>query len=378
MSPLPMSPLPLSQIPLSRSGVPVERGGGRGRRSIAPVLVVRSPLQVEHHPKELHPFGGELLPPREVPRRAEVILAAIEESGSSRVVDAGPLDLGLLARVHSPEYLAFLETAHARWCERTGLADGEATPFVRPYLGVPFAATDDVLAQLGRFSHDSDPLLAGTWRAATGSAASAVDATSAVLSGERVAYSLSRPPGHHAAPASFGGFCYLNNVAVAAERALLAGARVATLDVDAHAGNGTQAVFWGRDDVLCVSLHADPAHEYPYFAGHHDEIGTGAGEGFNLNLPLAPRSGWDTYGPALDTALRRVAEHGTEVLVVALGVDTAIEDGVLAFGEDDFRRLGSTLADTGLPTVLVQEGGYDLDVLGRNVVAVLDGFAQHA
>ena len=132
--------------------------------------------------------------------------------------------------------------------------------------------------------------------------------------------------------------------------------------------------------TTCSACRCTPIRptEYPYFAGHHDEIGTGAGEGFNLNLPLAPRSGWDTHGPALDTALRRVAEHGTEVLVVALGVDTAIEDGVLAFGEDDFRRLGSTLADTGLPTVLVQEGGYDLDVLGRNVVAVLDGFAQHA
>ncbi len=306
-----------------------------------------------------------------------MILAAIESSGRCRVVDAGPLDLELLARVHTDEYLEFLESAHARWCERIGVADGEATPFVRPYLGMPFAPPEDVLAQLGRFSHDVDPLLAGTWRAATGSAAAAVDATTAVLSGERAAYSLSRPPGHHAAPASFGGFCYLNNVAVAAERALASGARVATLDVDAHAGNGTQAVFWDRDDVLCISLHADPAHEYPYFAGHRDEVGGGAGEGFTVNLPLPPRSGWDDYAPALDQALRRLAAHGTEVLVVALGVDTAVEDGVLAFGEDDFRRLGDAIAGAGLPTVLVQEGGYDLDVLGRNVVAVLDGFAQH-
>ncbi len=342
------------------------------------MLIVRSPSHSAHHPEELHPFGGELLPPLEVPRRAEVILESLEAWGPSGVVDAGPVDVELLARVHTTEYLDFLESAHRRWCERTGRADGEATPFVRPYLGVPSAPAEDVLAQLGRFSHDTDPLLAGTWLAATSSAAAAVDATTAVLSGERAAYALSRPPGHHAAPASFGGFCYLNNVAVAAERALAAGARVATLDVDAHAGNGTQTVFWERDDVLSVSLHADPTHEYPYFAGHHDEVGAGPGEGFNLNLPLAPRSGWDTYGPALDEALRRVAAHGTEVLVVALGVDTAAEDGVLSFGEADFRRLGAALAGTGLPTVLVQEGGYDLGVLGRNVVAVLDGFAQHA
>ncbi|MDQ2679363.1 MAG: histone deacetylase family protein, partial [Actinomycetota bacterium] len=151
------------------------------------MLVVRSSLQVEHHPRELHPFGGELLPPREIPRRAEVILAAIEASGASRVVEAGPLDADLLAKVHTAEYLEFLETAHTRWCERTGLADGEATPFVRPYLDQPFAAPDDVLAQLGRFSHDTDPLLAGTWRAATGSAAAAADAASAVLAGERSA-----------------------------------------------------------------------------------------------------------------------------------------------------------------------------------------------
>lgn len=342
------------------------------------MLVVRSSLQAEHHPRELHPFGGELLPPREVPRRAEVILESLEATGTARVVEAGPIDADLLARVHTADYLEFLETAHARWCERTGMSDGEATPFVRPYLGQPFAAPQDVLAQLGRFSHDADPLLAGTWRAATGWAASAADAAAAVLAGERAAYSLSRPPGHHAAPASFGGFCYLNNVAVAAERALHAGARVATLDVDAHAGNGTQSIFWDRSDVLCVSLHADPTHEYPYFAGHHDEIGAGPGEGYNLNLPVAPRSGWDDYAPALDVALRRVSEHGTELLVVALGVDTAVEDGVLAFGEDDFRRLGATIAEAGLPTVLVQEGGYDLDVLGRNVAAVLEGFEQHA
>lgn len=341
------------------------------------MLIVRSPLHNEHHPKELRPFGGELLAPREIPQRAEVILSALAASGTARIVDAAPVDHELLARVHSADYLRFLESAHSRWSERTGVSDGEATPFVRPYLGVPFTTSDDVLAQLGEFSHDTDPLLAGTWVAASGAAGAAAEAMGFVLAGEPAAYSLSRPPGHHAGPASFGGYCYLNNVAVAAERALLAGARVATLDVDAHAGNGTQSVFWERDDVLCISLHADPAHEYPYFAGHRGEIGAGAGEGFTMNLPLEPGSGWRRYGPALDAALRRIAEHGTEVLVVALGVDTAAEDGVLSFHEDDFRRLGAGIAGAGLPTVFVQEGGYDLGVLGRNVAAVLDGFEHH-
>lgn len=342
------------------------------------MLVVRSPLHHEHHPKDLRPFGGELLAPREVPGRADTILATLRATGTARVIDAGPVDPGLLARVHSSAYLQFLESAHTRWLERTGVTDGEATPFVRPYLGVDFEQPGDVLAQLGRFSHDTDPLLAGTWRAATGSAGAAADAMGHVVGGAQSAYALCRPPGHHAAPSSFGGYCYLNNVAVAAERGLLGGARVAILDVDAHAGNGTQTVFWDRDDVLCVSLHADPAHEYPYFAGHRDEIGGGTGEGYTMNLPLASGSGWEQYGPALDAALRRIAEHGTEVLVVALGVDTAAEDGVLAFHEDDFRRLGAGIARAGLPTVFVQEGGYDLTVIGRNVSAALDGFEQHS
>ena len=252
---------------------------------------------------------------------------------------------------------------------------GEALPFVRPVLGPDFAVPDHVLAELGRFSNDADPILAGTWRAAIGAAACAVGAARSVLSGEhRVAYALARPPGHHAGPENFGGYCYLNNTALAAELVVQGGGRAATLDVDTHAGNGTQAVFWSRPDVLSVSLHVDPSVEYPYFQGYAQERGAGSGEGFNHNLPMARGTDWAQYAGVLDAACGHVEDFAPDVVVVALGVDTAVEDGVLSLAGDDYRRLGERLARIGRPTVLVQEGGYDLRVLGPNVAAVLEGF----
>lgn len=335
--------------------------------------VVASEQHRLHHPAELHLFAGELSPPQEVPARAEVILSHLRDRPGHGECEPTPVDDRLLQAVHDRGYLGFLESAHRRWCQRTGCADGEAIPFVRPYLEQRFTDSDDVLAELGRYSHDADPILAGTWEAAVASASCAVTAVEMAMAGAPAAYALCRPPGHHAASSSFGGYCYLNNVAIAAERVAAGGRRVAVLDVDAHAGNGTQAIFWQRPDVLCVSVHADPAHEYPYFAGHAGEVGAGEGEGFNLNLPLRPGSDWSAYEEALVVACQRVVAHGAEVVVVALGVDTASEDGVMSLWGDDFRRLGERLGSIGPPLVLVQEGGYRLDVLGVNVAAVMDG-----
>lgn len=342
------------------------------------MLVVASDEHRHHHPRDPHLFGGRLLEPREVPARAEVVLAALQEAGLADVAPPSPLDRSLLEDVHAPAYLAVLESAHARWSALTGVADGEALPFVRPYLEHDFATPEHVLAQLGRYSHDADPVLRGTWRAACAAAACAVTAMRAVLDGAPAAYALCRPPGHHAARASFGGYCYLNNVALAAATARRAGVRVATLDIDAHAGNGTQTIFWERADVLCVSLHVDPAVEYPYFQGHRTERGAGAGAGYTRNLPMGPGTGWPQYAAVLDSACEAVAGYGIDVLAVALGVDTAVEDGVLALAGDDYRRLGARIAALRVPTVLVQEGGYDLGVLGRNVAAVVEGFEQGA
>lgn len=340
------------------------------------MLVFSTEVHRGHAPADPHLFAGRLVPPSEVPRRADVILEALSGAALADRRDPTPVDPSLMAEVHTSEYLSFLETAHDRWLQRTGQATGEALPFVRPYLRHPSAPGIDVLAQLGRFSHDADPILAGTWAAAVAAASCAVSAVESALGGAPGAYALTRPPGHHAAPDSFGGYCYLNNVAIGAVAARRRGARVAVLDVDAHAGNGTQAVFWESPNVLTVSVHADPAREYPYFHGFADERGASSGAGYNLNLPLPPGTRWSSYAEALDQACGRLADHGPDLVVVALGVDTATEDGVFALAGDDYRRLGARLADIGRPVAFVQEGGYDLGVLGHNVAAVLDGFAQ--
>ena len=336
-----------------------------------------------HNPTELHLFAGEALPPREIPARAEVILDALKAAGLVEVREPDPLDsdpsaLDLLSRVHSADYLAFLQTAHERWCDLTGNdGAGEAMPFVRPILGPSFTVPDHVLAEMGRYSNDADPLLSGTWRAAAGAAACAIGAARTVVGGDAdAAYALARPPGHHAGPDNFGGYCYLNNSAIAAELVTAAGGRAATLDVDTHAGNGTQAVFWHRPDVLSVSLHIDPSLEYPYFQGYPGERGAGDGEGYNHNLTMGRGTQWSRYEPVLESACRLVDDFGPDVVVVALGVDTAIEDGVLALEGEDYLRLGERLARLGRPMVLVQEGGYDLRALGKNVAAVLEGFIQ--
>lgn len=342
------------------------------------MLVFASDDHRRHSPTEPHLFAGRLVPPSEVPARAEVIKAVLEEVGIAEFRTPNPIGLDLLADVHTAPYLAFLQTAHARWLERTGSEAGEAMPFVRPYLRHDSVEPEDVLAQLGWFSHDADPVLDGTWEASVAAASSAAAAVGSVLDGAPSAYALTRPPGHHAAPSSFGGFCYMNNVAVAASAARRRGARVAILDVDAHAGNGTQQIFWTRSDVLTVSVHADPTHEYPYFHGFPGERGAGPGEGFNSNHPLAKGADWSTYELQLGSACRRVCEHQPDVVIVALGVDTAREDGVMKLHGDDYRRLGASLAGLGVPLAFVQEGGYDLNVIGQNVAATLVGYLDAA
>ena len=191
----------------------------------------------------------------------------------------------------------------------------------------------------------------------------------------RAAYALARPPGHHAAADSYAGYCFLNNAAIAAAAWADRGARVAILDVDYHHGNGTQQIFYDRADVCFVSLHADPAYEYPFFSGFADEHGTGAGEGHTRNFPLPLGTAWDAYGPALDAAARVIAAFAPDALVVSLGVDTAAEDAdTFQLVGDDFTRMGAAIGALELPTLFVQEGGYDLGVIGRNVVNVLTGF----
>jgi acetoin utilization deacetylase AcuC-like enzyme len=340
------------------------------------VLTIASDTHRLHHPHDPIHDGGRLVPPPEIPERAERIRAALADASLGEIREPDEFGPEPLLRVHTTEYVEFLETAHARWCAATGSDESEeAVPYARPIRDQPHDDAPHVIAQLGWFSHDSDPVLRGTWEAASAAVDIAMTAWRVVTDGEaRLAYGLCRPPGHHAAADSFAGYCYLNNAAIAAQAWVDRGARVAIVDVDFHHGNGTQQLFYDRDDVLFVSLHADPADDYPYFLGNAFEKGWGAGEGYTRNFPLPPGTDWSRYEPALDAALVAVRKFSPDGVVVSLGVDTAVEDpDSFQLVENDYPRLGSALGGLQVPTVFLQEGGYDLSVLGRNVVSVLRG-----
>ena len=222
----------------------------------------------------------------------------------------------------------------------------------------------------------SCPIGANTWTSAYASAQSAIHAASLVIQGKQSAYALCRPPGHHCFSELAGGFCYLSNSAIAAEILTRAGRRVAILDVDLHHGNGTQGVFYNRGDVLTVSIHAHPERFYPFFWGYAEERGEDEGEGANLNLPLERGTGDHGFLAALDQAIVALRNHGTDTLVLALGLDAFVGDPFagLAVTTDGFRQIGRAVADLNLPTVIVQEGGYLCPELGDNLEAVLSAF----
>jgi acetoin utilization deacetylase AcuC-like enzyme len=338
------------------------------------VLIVASDAHRAHHPRQPFLDRGQLIAPPEVPERADRILAGLAAAGLPAPTAPRAFGLDPVRRVHPPEYLDFLEHAHARWRDATGLDEAsEAQAYARAIRGQPFVDPLHVIGELGWFSHDNDPILAGTWSAATGAVDVTLTAWEAVAEGEtRAAYALARPPGHHAAADSFAGYCYLNNVAIAAHAWTARGARVAIIDVDYHHGNGTQQIFYDRDDVLFVSLHADPAFEYPFLLGFANERGWGAGEDHTRNFPLPKGTTWNEYGPAFEKALTIVRKYGPDGIVVSLGVDTALEDpDMFSLVADDYLRIGEGIAALELPTLLVQEGGYNLDVIGRNVAAVV-------
>ena len=288
-----------------------------------------------------------------------------------------PTEYGLsaIAAVHSPEYLKFLEGAYARWRRIEG-----ASPAVTPNVHAPRrggAYPASVVAQAGYHMADlACPVSAETWESALWSAWSAIHAADLVRHGERAAYALSRPPGHHASHDLAGGFCYLNNTAIAAQRLRETYARVAILDVDLHHGNGTQEIFYARKDVLTVSLHADPMRFYPFFWGHAHERGEGDGLGFNLNLPLPRGTKDDVFLANLDIALATVKAFAPDALVIALGLDSFEGDPIAGLGisTKGFAAIGEKIAEAiKAPTVIVQEGGYPCEELGGNLTAFLSG-----
>lgn len=321
-------------------------------------------------------FRGQVVDAFEVPARAEHVLQALQRSPHGAPLAVRDHGLGPIERIHAARYLAFLQGAHTEW--RAAGNAGDAFPAVWPTRTLRHDVEPQSLAgRLGLYSFDSGtPLSEGAWPAAYWGAQATLTGLGLLAEGQRQAYVATRPPGHHAGADFFGGYCFLNNAAIAAQAARDAGAaRVAVLDVDYHHGNGTQAIFYGRADVFFASLHGSPMTEYPFFSGHADETGEGAGVGFNLNLPLPAGSSVAAWFEALELALARLRAFGPDLLVVSLGVDTFAEDPISHFQlrGGDFRRLGQAVAACGWPTLWLQEGGYAAAAMGENVRAVLDG-----
>lgn len=331
--------------------------------------------QWRHDPKHFM-ANGAILPNPEQPARIDILKAGAEAAGCvfETPDDAG---LGPIAAVHTAEYLSFLRHIYPRW-QRIEGAGEEVIPNIHPANrtdGYPKSA----VGQAGYHQADTAcPIAEGTWDAAYWSAQSAIAGADLVTGGERAAYVLSRPPGHHAFADLAGGFCFLNNSGIAAERFRAKGLRPAILDVDVHHGNGTQGMFYRRGDVLTVSIHADPERFYPFFWGHAQERGEGEGLGANLNLPLPRGTGDEAFLKTLDTALDRVACFGADVIVVALGLDAYEGDPFqgLAVTTPGFARIGAAIAALGRPVLFVQEGGYICDGLGANLTSILGGFQE--
>lgn len=321
-------------------------------------------------------YAGTLVPCFEMPSRADMVLERVRSTGLGEVRPPVAHGLDPVLAVHDAGYVNFLETAWQRW-QALG-RDYDALPKMWQIRRMRQAVPEHVEGQLCYYSMDcGTPLTSGTWPAITTAADLALSGADALLAGEKGAFALTRPPGHHAARDYCGGYCFFNNAAIAAQYLRDHGAsRVAVLDVDYHHGNGTQDIFYQRSDVLFLSVHGHPRTEYPFFLGFSDECGEGEGLGFNCNYPLPAGSDVATWFEALDLAIARIAKFAPDALVVSLGVDAYQGDPISRFAleSDDFSRIGERLGKAGLPTLFCLEGGYAVEPIGINAVNVLSCF----
>jgi acetoin utilization deacetylase AcuC-like enzyme len=337
--------------------------------------IIYSTKHREHAP-HFEISDGQLKPALEVPERVEIIHRALIEAnlGPVQLPRAVPMDI--VCSVHDEGYIRFLEDFARKW--KNAGRKGEALPFVFPVRTFSETVPDHIDGLLGRYAYDAGtPINENTWNAALESASIAYTGALGLLQSDQAVFSLCRPPGHHAGKDMFGGYCYLNNAAIAAQTILNEGAkRVAILDVDMHHGNGTQSIFYDRDDVLTVSIHADPRNEYPYFSGYAHEVGEGKGEGFNRNIPLPRGTEWRAWSNALDSALETIRNAKADALIVSLGLDTYEGDPLSQFqlNHQDFKKIGDRIGNLGMKTLFVMEGGYAISALGKNCVAVLSAF----
>ena len=312
----------------------------------------------------------------EVPDRIDSILDALEDESWSNIT--APDDFGLepIKKIHTVEYLDYLKSAYHDWMdqsEKTGVA---YIPY-KPGFNKSDLPYDDIPDKDGFFMTDMNvEVNESTYLAAIASANSALSTATSLLNGEKSAFGLCRPPGHHSGASICGGFCFLNNAAIAANWLSVHG-KVAILDIDYHAGNGTQSLFYERSDVLTISLHADPSWEYPRYAGYAQETGVGKGKGFHRNFPLPPQTDEALYLHHLSEAIELIHAFSPEFLIVSAGFDTFEDDplGTFQITRNGFQSIGQEICSMRLPTGIVLEGGYQIEELGRNVVAFLEPFA---
>ncbi len=326
--------------------------------------------QWAHDPKHFV-SSGQLTANPEQPKRIEILSQGAKEANCKFET---PKDFGMgpISDIHSPRYLTFLQTVHTRW-QRSVHSKSEVVPSIHPLSrGDSYPAS--AIGQAGFHQADTScPIGADTWKSAYWSAQSAINLGAHMLDGAQSGYALCRPPGHHAFAEVAGGFCFLNNSAILARYLTKRGARIAILDVDVHHGNGTQGIFYDRDDVFTVSLHADPSRFYPFYWGQANETGKGRGSGFNLNLALPRKTGDDDYLVYLKTALSQIETFCPDILVVALGLDAAESDPFegLSITTEGFSRIATSIAKLRKPLAVVQEGGYLGPDLGMNLRSFL-------
>jgi acetoin utilization deacetylase AcuC-like enzyme len=333
----------------------------------------------EAHRKHEPPFeifdGGLRVPYLENPDRMDKILSALQTINWAEMIE--PRDFGLdpIYAVHDKDYVEFLASCWTEWLDSEAIDKSTLLPAtfaLRRHSQKPTS----LLGRAGYYMMDlSACIVEGTYQAALASANCALSAADTVVNGERTAFALCRPPGHHAGKDYAGGYCFINNASVAANW-LSSNGKVALLDVDYHCGNGTQDIFYDRDDVLTISIHADPNFEYPHYAGYSNEAGAGPGLGFHKNFPLEKGTDDAGYLAALEEALSLIRKFEPKYLVVSAGMDIYAEDplGTIKVTTDGISEIGKRISVLGLPTVIVMEGGYNNEALGRNIMSFLEEF----
>ena len=303
--------------------------------------------------------------PQEVPDRTGQMLDGLKEMGVS-VLQPADQGAGPISKVHDLGYLRFLESAHRRWKQMDDWGDEVISNI---FVRAPNHLTG-ILAEAARYQADgSCPIGEHTWHAAYWSAQSALGAADALIAGDRTSYAVCRPPGHHARRDAAGGFCYLNNAAIAAEHMKTRFPKIVILDTDMHHGQGIQEIFYDRSDVLYISIHGDPTNFYPVVTGFETERGEGEGFGYNINMPMPHGSSEDDFFAKLDEALAAIKLFQPDALILALGFDIYKDDpqAKVSVSSEGFCKLSTHVRKLGLPTLVVQEGGYDLDTLSDNV-----------